>query len=1000
MRTTILSFLILVGTAARCAIGQDSPYAQAVLRDTPRVYLQFEDLDGSDKDAVRDSAGKHRGKVAGKLVASKGVPGIGGRAATFDGRTTVVTIADDGSFRLDALSVEFWLRSKQSFDDTFWPGSATLVSKATPGAGTSDWTINAASTIPGEDQGRLLAESGPAGKPSDLYLYSPAGRRLNDDRWHHIVWTRAAEGANRLFIDGELATSGDDGGGPISNDRSIQLGADTVHGGARHFAGQIDEVAVYDQPLSPERVRAHFAAVARHGKLPPAATRTVDFVKDIQPIFKRRCFECHGAGHDEGGLSLARRAAALEGGDGGVVIEPGSSVSSRLVHFVAGVDEDRRMPPEGKPLTNEEIGWIRAWIDQGAEWPATADVADPKTERAQRHWAFQPIRRPEVPDVRQTQWCSNPIDAFVLKPLEDAELQPGAPADRATLLRRASFDLIGLPPTPEEVEAFENESLRNSQSAFRNLVDRLLDSPHYGERWGRHWLDVVRYADSAGFELDSFYDHAARYRDYVIRSLNNDKPFDRFILEQIAADELWPDDENLRYATGMLTIGPFHYEGGIARPEVARYERLTDLADTTGTAFLGLTVGCARCHSHKYDPISQKDYFGLQAILAPGEPWDLDRKKRLDNSDDRKQPQNWIVKNSDAPPAIHVLRRGELSAPGPAALPVIFRTLPGGGSLDENDADAFRHRRTKLARWLISRDNPLTARVLANRVWQWHFGRPLVPTPDDFGLQGQPPTHPELLDYLASELIENEWKLKHLHRLIMSSSTYRAASRASNATLAKDPDNRLLSRFPRRRLEAEIIWDHLHAVSGTLNREPFGPSVVPPIEKSALESLLNTGWNVTEDERQWSRRGIYIVVRRSLHIPFFDTFNAAQPATSCVRRDTTVVSPQALTLLNGAVAGREARAFAGRLLRECGGDRAKIVQRAWLLAFGRTVESAELARSIEFFASREKALATAESKQLAQPIGHPENVLSEEFRAALVEFCLALMNTNEFIYID
>lgn len=987
-------FLIL----ARSANGQESPYAQTVLRDKPLVYLQFEDLSSTANNATRDSARKNRGTVAGKLLAGDGVPGTGGQAATFDGRSTVVTIADDGTFKLDSLSVEFWMRSKQSFDDIFWPGSATLVSKATPGAGTSDWTINAASSTAGEDQGRLLAESGPAGKTSDLYLYSPTTQRLNDDRWHHIVWTRSAEGANRLYIDGLPAASGDDGGGRISNGRSIQIGGDTVHEGARYFAGQIDEVAVYGSPLSPDRVRAHFAAAAFHGKLPPAAKMTIDFVNDIQPIFKRRCFNCHGPGHDEGGLSLTRGTAALEGGDGGAVIEPGSSVSSRLVHLVAGVHKDRIMPPadDGKPLTREEVGLIRAWIDQGAAWPATADIADPKTVRARRHWAFQPIERPAVPGAMPS---LNPIDAFVRKHLDDAGVPPAPLADRATVLRRASFDLIGLPPTPEEIETFLNAP--DGDAAYAAMVERLLESPHYGERWGRHWLDVVRYADSAGFELDSFFNHAARYRDYVIRSLNDDKPFDRFILEQLAADELWPDDKKLRYATGLLTIGPFRYEGGIARPEIARYERLTDLADTTGTAFLGLTVGCARCHSHKYDPISQKDYFGLHAILAPAELWDVERKRRLNNSDaDLKPPQDWVVKNTNAPPAIHVLRRGELSTPGPVAVPVILRMLAGGGALNEEATDAFQQRRTKFARWIVARDNPLTARVLANRIWQWHFGRPLVPTPDDFGLQGQPPTHPELLDFLASELIEGGWKLKPLHRLIMSSHTYRMSSRPSDAGSAKDPENRLLGYFPRRRLEAEIIRDNLHAVSGTLNRDHFGPSVVPPIEKRALESLLNTKWEVTKDERQWTRRGIYMVVRRSLQMPFSETFNAAQPTTSCVRRDTTVVSPQALTLLNGRVAGQQSRAFAGRLLRECGADRAKVVQRAWLLAYGRRVEEAELARSIDFFASREKQLTTAKAEGLAQPIGHPDNVLSKEFRAALVEFCLAMMNTNEFIYID
>jgi mono/diheme cytochrome c family protein len=998
MRTLSQTLLVLFLAMGRTADCQESSYSEAVSHDRPVVYLRFDQPAGSDTRTIRDATGRHDGTVAGEFAVVESLSGLGGRAALFDGRTTVVTIPHSDALKLDSLSVEFWLRSMQSFDATFWPGSATLISKATPGAGTSDWTINAASTEQGKDQGRLLAESGPAGKPSDLYLFSPVRRRLNDNRWHHVVWTRAADGANRMYLDGQLAAQGNDGGGAISNGRSIQIGGDTVHAGARHFAGQMDEVAIYDKPLSLDRVRAHYAAAALHHKLPPAAKRAVDFVADIHPIFRKHCFECHGPGKNEGGLTLASRAAAFEGGDTGTVIEPGSSVVSRLIHFVARVDDDRVMPPEGKPLTNDEIGLLRAWIDQGAKWPASADIVDPKTLETRRHWAFQPITRPEVPDVRQRDWVVNPIDAFVLSRLEDTGLNPADRADRATLLRRASFDVIGLPPDPKEIASFLDASDRDV--AYRAIVERLLDSHHYGERWARHWLDVVRYADSAGFELDTFYNHAWQYRDYVIQSLNEGKPFDRFILEQLAADELWPDDEGLRFATGLLTIGPFHYEGGIARPEVARYESLTDIADTTSTAFLGLTMGCARCHTHKYDVISQKDYFGLQAILAPGEPWDIERKKRLDNSGDRKKPQTWVVKNTDSAPITQVLRRGELSTPGATAVPAIVRSLPGGGPLVEKTPDAFQHRRTKFARWLVSRENPLTARVLANRVWQWHFGRPLVSTPDDFGLQGKPPTHPELLDYLASELIDNGWKLKHLHRLIMSSNTYQTASRGSDDALAKDPGNHWLSRFPRRRLEAEIIWDNLHAVSGTLNRQQFGPPVAPPIEKSALEAVLNTNWNVTEDKAQWTRRGMYVVVRRSLRVPFFETFNSADSATSCVRRDTTVVSPQALTLLNGAVAGTQARSFAGRLLRECGETPQDIVQRAWLLAFGRHVDDVEQQRAMMFLTSREKKLVSQNPGDLVQPLDAPKDIARPALSAALVELCLALMNTNEFIYID
>ena len=1003
MRTILLSCVISFCFLGAVAVGQR--YVDEVRSDAPVLYLRFDKLSELESGAeeknktVFDSIGKHHGAVVGKLTGSAGVLGIGGRSAKFDGRTSVVTIADDGTFRLDSLTVEFWIRTKQKFDDSFWPGSATFITKATPGAGTSDWTINAASLSPGTDQGRLMAESGPAGH-NDLFLWSPENQKLNDDRWHHVVWTRSEKGASQLFIDGELASQGNDGGGKISNDRAIQLGADPIHGGGQHFAGQLDEVAVYKTILSAERVRAHFSTASYEGLLPPIAKRQVDFVADIQPIFKRHCFECHGPDSEEGGLSLARRGESLTGGDGGVVIQPANSLSSRLVHLVAGVDDDKQMPPEEEKLTNSEIGLIRAWIDQGARWPQTADIADPRIAKALQHWSYRPIKAPSIPGVARTKWVANPIDAFVLAKLEKAGIEPPGIADRATLLRRASFDVIGLPPSPDEVESFLAESFLagSGDKPYRNVVDRLLESPHYGERWARHWLDVVRYGDSAGYELDSYFDHAWRYRDYVIRSFNEDKSFDRFVHEQLAADELWPDDESLQYATGLLSVGPFRYEGGIARPDVVQYERLTDLTDTVSTTFLGLTVGCARCHTHKYDPISQRDYFGLQAVFAPSQLWDVNLKKAPDNSNDRKKPQLWTIQNRNSAPTLHVLRRGELTAPAGIATPSFIRGLPGGGPLDESETDSFKQRRTKFARWLTSKNNPLTARVLANRVWQWHFGQSLVPTPDDFGLNGEPPTHPELLDYLATELTENEWKLKHLHLLIMQSNTYKMSSRASEKSLSLDPNNRLYSRFPRRRLEAESIWDNLHAVAGTLNREQFGTAVVPPIEKSALDSLINTNWNVTKDEKQWTRRGVYVIVRRSLRMPFFDTFNAAEPATSCVRRDTTVVSPQALTLLNGATAGKQARQFAGRLLRENGSDIDSLVQRAWLMAFGRKVTSEELQQSVQFLKLRRAELKDRKSNELAAPLGHENS--QPALGAAVVEFCLALMNTNEFIYID
>ena len=740
------------------------------------------------------------------------------------------------------------------------------------------------------------------------------------------------------------------------------------------------------------------ARVGEHTQdtIPPATKWAVDFVKDVQPIFRRRCFECHGPGESEGGLSLTNRVRAMQGGDGGKVIIPGSGAGSRLVQRIASGKKDERMPPEEDALTKAEIGLVRAWIEQGANWPKSADLVDLKAEKALHHWAFQPIHAPKIPKVVPKDTVANPIDSFVLKKLQASNLQPAPRADLATLLRRASFDLIGLPPSPAEVEAML--SAKDSERAYAKLIERLLASPHYGERWGRHWLDVVRYADSAGFEADAYFDHAWRYRDYVIRSLNDDKPFDRFIQEQLAADELWPDEEGLRWATGFLTVGPYRYEGGIKRPEARRYERLTDIVDTTGTAFLGLTVGCARCHSHKYDPISQRDYFGMQAIFAPTELWDVDQNIHPDDSKDRKKPQKWIVRIRESAPAVHILRRGALDSPGPIAMPALLRSLPDGGLL--KDSGSSRNHRTQLAQWLTSKKNPLTARVIANRVWQWHFGQSLVPTPDDFGLQGEPPTHPELLDYLAHELTSHNWKLKHLHRLIMASNTYRMSSRGNRDARTKDPNNHLLTRFPRRRMEAEIIWDHLHATSGSLNREQYGTPVYPPIDKSVLGAIINKNWKVTKDQRQWSRRGVYIVSRRSLRIGFFDALNAANPATSCVRRDATVVSPQALTMLNGQVASKQARMFAGRLLSECGNETGEIVKRAWLIAYGRRVDDAELERSTTFLTSRAAEIVKHKPDNLAQPLNAPQNVGDPAFRSAIVEFCLALMNTNEFVYID
>ena len=607
----------------------------------------------------------------------------------------------------------------------------------------------------------------------------------------------------------------------------------------------------------------------------------------------------------------------------------------------------------------------------------------PNQPASKCHWAWTAPIQPALPMVQSTEWMRNPIDHFILAKSEATGLKPAACADAATLLRRVHFDLTGLPPTPEEVEQFLKEHAAKPQAAYEAVIDKLLASPHYGERWGRHWLDVVRYADSAGYEIDNFYPHACIYRDYVIRSFNEDKPFDRFVQEQIAGDEMWPDSTEAKIATGFATVGPFAFEGGIERPRVIEYQRLTDLADTTGSAFLGLTVGCARCHDHKYDPITQKDYFGLQAIFAASEPNSLRIGEPNRVSDRVMAGEAKVLTHRDKVGQVHVLKRGELESPLDAVGPALLRSFPGGRDLDINRKDEAKSRRTALAKWLTSAENPLTARVIVNRIWQWHFGTGFVRTPNDFGRQGAAPTHPELLDWLALDFMNNGWRIKRLHKLIMMSGIYQS------------------TRFPRRRLEAEIVWDHLHAASGTLNRQQFGPAVVPPIDRKYLETLINKNWKVTDDPKLLTRRGVYLVVRRSLTLPFFAVFNLGAPIESCSRRDVTIVSSQALAMLNGAVPVEQARHFAGRLLREGGGDLDKMIARGWLLAFSRPIGDEERNAAKAFITLREKDLVDVDEDRRPTPLGDTGKAKVDPARAAaLVEWCLALFNANEFLYVD
>ncbi len=729
---------------------------------------------------------------------------------------------------------------------------------------------------------------------------------------------------------------------------------------------------------------------------PPASAAAAFFESKVRPVLVGSCLQCHGAKKQRGDLRLDSRAALLQGGERGPAVVPGDPDHSLLIQAVRHAHDDLKMPPN-KRLSDADVQALAAWVKGGAAWPEGAASARLREERP---WAFRPLRQVEPPPDANG-WSAIPVGRFVLAKLRERGLRPAPPADKRTLIRRVTFDLTGLPPTPEEIDAFLADA---APGAYERLVERLLASPRYGERWGRHWLDVARYADTGGFEADHNYPNAWRYRDYVIRALNADKPFDRFLQEQVAGDELWPGDRDAVTATGLYCVGPVLPESASAVGQLEQ-EWLTDAADTTGAAFLGLTFGCARCHDHKYDPLTQKDYYGLEAVFAASDRPFPDKVRVL-----RVKALNGLLSDApvpkevlndprctvhtegktgfhlfhrDRPLEVRRLARGELSKAREVVGPAVPAVLPLAGRGPDFSRVAPEKRRAELARWLTSADCPLTARVIVNRVWGWHFGQALARTPNDFGAQGEPPTHPELLDWLARDLVEHGWSLKHLHRRILLSETYRMRSAADGPGLRVDADNRLLWHFPRRRLEGEAIRDAMLACAGTLNGKPFGPPAVPPLGKEELTGLFDARgkWPVTKDATEHTRRSVYLLVRRTFVYPLFAAFDPPELMTSCPRRAPTVVPTQALTLLNSPVADQQSAAFARRLLRECGTDPERAVGRAWVLAFGRPPQQQEAEHAAAFLRER-----TAAHRGKAEE--------------ALAELCLALNNANEFVYVD
>ena len=852
-----------------------------------------------------------------------------------------------------------------------------------------------------------------------------------------------------------------------------------------------------------------------------AQTATDLFSTTILPVLERDCQGCHGGTQALSKLDLRTREAVLAGGVRGPAMTPGNPERSLLIHVLEGRN-NLQMPPggESKRLPPETVAAFRSWVAAGAPWPekAASKGWDYKPEDL---WAFRPLR-PLNKNKR--------IDDFIDARLAEKALAPAPAAEQRTLIRRVTFDLTGLPPTPEEIRDFVRDTAPN---AWEKLVDRLLASPRYGERWGRHWLDVVRYADTNGYSNDFERPNAWRYRDYVIRSFNADKPYNRFILEQIAGDELFPGDPEALIATGFLRSGPWEHTG-MSVEAVTRQLFLDDVTHNTTAAFLGVTLGCARCHDHKFDPIPTRDYYRMQAVFASTEfarpkvaflkeentaglptgaarmqeiykrtvektreyrlraAQQLAKKLGVSSVDqvpkadlnqamttgagldpatfeeyklfqkhaelyraslDRFEPKAFAVssgpldgatdggnslkypRNSEYKPAtVHVLPGGNIQSPAEAVTPGLLSALEKFGEYPVPEVpQTVEGRRSVLARWIADPKNPLTARVLVNRVWQYHFGRGIAADTSNFGKMGRKPSHPELLDHLANEFISGGWSIKKLHRSILLSEAYRRASSHPDMSTVreKDSENTLLSYFSPRRLEAEALRDSILSVSGELSTETGGPGVFPQINEDVARQpqhrmgSLAPAYHASPTKRERNRRTIYTFQQRSLVDPTIEVFNGPGLDLSCERRDSSTVPTQAFTLFNSAFAHDMALAFAMRLRSERGDIEGQI-RRGFELAYGRSPQPAEIEasrRHIDKMTTLHRAGSfppRPEQKRLVHKITseltgeafefvqqedptpyehnlHPSEVGPEA--RALADFALVLLNSNEFVYL-
>ena len=727
----------------------------------------------------------------------------------------------------------------------------------------------------------------------------------------------------------------------------------------------------------------------------------------VMAIFKKSCAECHGAAKQRANLRLDTPSGILEGGDSGSLFVAGKPEESRLIDSLLARNGVSRMPPKGDPLSQADIDLVRAWISSGAHLSKSDSTAG--TQPISNHWAYQKVRRPAIPPVvspavRSLQWGPNPIDAFVAQKLQKEGITPSSEAPAHTLFRRASLDLTGLPPDPDELSGFlVKQNGKNPNEVYEAWVDRLIASEQYGERWARHWLDQARYADSNGYSIDSPRSMWP-WRDWVIKALNKDMPFDQFTIEQIAGDLIPNATIHQKIATGFHRNTQINEEGGIDK-EQFRIESVFDRVVTTGSVWLGTTLQCCQCHNHKYDPITQREFYRVFAFLNNQDEPALTIVPAVPGKDKKSKPEkpaitSLVLAERAKPRETRVLLGGDFTRPGmvvDAGTPAVL------GAMSKSEGPPTR---LDFARWLVSRDNPLTARVIVNRYWGQFFGMGIVETENDFGTQGSPPSYPDLLDWLASEFVGEGWSMKKLHRLIVTSRTYRQSSRARADLEAIDPRNRLLARQKRIRLEAEAVRDGALLASGLLVKKVGGPSVFPPQPPGVDQfTQVKRPWIASEGPDRF-RRGLYTWFWRAAPHPALTVFDAPDSGTTCTRRNKSNTPLQALTLLNDQSFLECSHGLALRVLREFpGGQERQVLARMFELCATRKPDAIELAR-LEAYLARQKArLAEApdQARQIVNQGGPPgkDLALSGKHpihdRASLVLVGRLILNLDETI---